>query len=85
MFISNKIKTLIVHEKIGKFNIIIFFTVFIAIIETAGIGMIIPLVNIILNPDYVDKIRDFVPYLKNFSYLKIYNYFLGTSVVNFFG
>ncbi len=67
MFISDKIKTLIGYEKLGKFNLIIFFTVFIAIIETAGIGMIIPLVNIILNPDYVEKIRDFVPYLKNFS------------------
>lgn len=67
MFISNKIKNLIGHKKIVKFNLIIFFTVFIAIIETAGIGMIIPMVNIILNPDYVEKIRELIPYLKNFS------------------
>jgi ABC-type multidrug transport system fused ATPase/permease subunit len=67
MFLTKKIKTLIGHDKLNKFNLIVIFTIFIAIIETAGIGMVIPLVNIILNPEYLDKIKVFIPYLHNFS------------------
>jgi len=65
MFLGQKIRTLIGRKKINKLYLLMFFTIFIAIIETLGIGMVIPLVNIILDPDYFEKIKDFFPILEN--------------------
>jgi len=67
MFLSKKIRTLIGREKFNKLYLLMFFTIFIAIIETLGIGMVIPLVNIILDPEYFQKVIDFFPFLKNYT------------------
>ncbi len=78
MFLDKKIKTLIGSERINKLYLIIFFTIFIALIETSGIGMVIPLVQIILNPDYIDKIKDYIPIFQNYSNSKLIFIFLLT-------
>ena len=76
MFLDKKITTLIGKNKIFKFYKLIIFTIFIAIIETAGIGMVIPLIQIILNPEYIEKIRDFIPYFSDYNDKKIILIFL---------
>ena len=76
MFLDKKIKTLIGADRIYKFYLIIFFTILIAIIETSGIGMVIPLIQIILNPDYIDKFKDYIPILQNYSNSKLIFIFL---------
>ena len=47
--IDKKIKVLIGADKINKFYLIVLFTILIALVKTSGIGMIIPLIQIILN------------------------------------
>ena len=76
MFIDKKIKVLIGADKINKFYLIVLFTILIALIETSGIGMIIPLIQIILNPDYIDKIKDYLPLFQNYSNSKLVVIFL---------
>ena len=78
MFLDKKIKTLIGPKKINKLYLIIFFTILIALIETSGIGMVIPLIQIILNPDYLDKVRDYIPIFQNYSNSKLIFIFLLT-------
>ena len=67
MFLNKKIKTLIGKNKISTFYRLIIFTIFIVIIETAGIGLVIPLIQIILNPEYLDKIRNLIPIFDNYD------------------
>ena len=67
MFLNKKIKTLIGKNKIPTFYRLVIFTIFIAIIETAGIGLVIPLIQIILNPEYLDKIRNLIPIFDNYD------------------
>ena len=71
MFLSKKIKTLIGYDKLNKFNLIVIFIIFIALIETAGIGMVIPLVNVILNPDYLNKINKGLSLEQNINELEL--------------
>ena len=58
MFLNNKIKVLIGEKQLNKFFLLIIFTIFMALLETLGIGMVIPLVSIIMDPDYLDKVRE---------------------------
>ena len=76
MFLNNKIKVLIGEKQLNKFFLLIIFTIFMALLETLGIGMVIPLVSIIMDPDYLDKVREIIPYIKNTSNKEIILFFL---------
>ena len=76
MLLNKKIKTLIGRNKIAKFYTLVIFTILIAIIETAGVGLVIPLIQIILNPEYIDKIRVFIPIFDDYTDQKIIVSFL---------
>ena len=67
MFLNKKFRYLIGDDQISKFYILILFTIFIAIIETMGIGMVIPVVNIVQDQSYLEKIKDLIPIFNNFS------------------
>ena len=75
MFLNNKIKVLIGKKQLNKFFLLIIFTIFIALLETLGIGMVIPLVSIIMDPEYLDKIREFIPLIANKSNKEIILFF----------
>ncbi len=76
MFLNNKIKVLLGKKQLNKFFLLIIFTIFMALLETLGIGMVIPLVSIIMDPDYLDKVREFIPLIKNISNKEIILFFL---------
>mgnify|MGYP001163912888 FL=1 len=76
MFLNKKIAALIGKDKIHKFYKLVVFTIFIAVIETAGIGMVIPLIQIILNPEYIEKIKDFIPFFSDYTDRRIILSFL---------
>ena len=65
MFFNNKIKILLGKKQLNKFFLLIIFTMFIALLETLGIGMVIPLVSIIMDPEYLNKLRGLVPFIEN--------------------
>lgn len=76
MFLNHRIKVLLGKKQLNKFFLLIIFTIGIALIETMGIGMVIPLISIIMDPEYLDKIRGFIPIIKNYSNKEIILSFL---------
>ena len=76
MFLNNKIKILLGKKQLNKFFLLIIFTIFMALLETLGIGMVIPLVSIIMDPEYLNKMREIIPFIKNTSNKEIILLFL---------
>ena len=76
MFLNNKIKILLGKKQLNKFFLLIILQYLLLLLETLGIGMVVPLVGIIMDPEYLDKIRGLIPLIENISNKEIILFFL---------
>ena len=67
MFVNNKVKVFIRKGDIFKYYLLMIFTIFIAFIETLGIGSVVPLSRLIFDTQYIFKIKSYLPFLEKYS------------------